>query len=934
MPDSNQGNSYANPRGYPIDGDVDGAPDGVDDGADSTLKKALVRAAEAERRLDDITRLVSDWVWEADHELRLTYVSPRILNILGYHPRHLIGRKFTEIGNFTDKESSMEVMAARMPFRDEPFEIKHSRGSLQHALISGLPRFSNETGEFEGYRGTAEDVTERKKAEATVLRNEQRFRDFAASVADRFWETDHEHRLSYMSSAPDGNVILRAEKSIGNHRWELPGADPNKELWEKHKEDLDARRPFKNLRVRQIDTEGNIRHVRINGQPVFTDAGRFLGYRGTTIDETDSVLAQNAVATIQSRFFDAVENLNDGFALWDADEKFVHCNSRFREAHKVASEFLEPGRHYRNFMNRLSESRPSAKAKPSEWLEFREAALTDPTKRIEDRHDNRWFEVHKQELPDGSLVVIHTETTDKRAREEELRESRELLRTVTDSVPAFIGKIDRKYRYEFANGYYQTLGINPDDMIGKTYQEVFGVEDWSRARPYFDRALSGEEIHFEYACRVQGGASILTSVSLRPEPDDDGTIQGLHILALDITDRHTAEEALAEIKANLDNAQRIARIGSWERYMDSENIFWSDELYRIYGLDPDMGGMTRTKFIECMHPDEREDFSKSQKIALANGKPGYSGDYRILRPDGVQRILHAQAEITYDRSGNPVKLTGTAQDVTELRRAQEALEVAKRDAEFANRAKSEFLSSMSHELRTPMNAILGYAQLLLQNRKDAMSEAQTKQVGQILKSGHHLLDLINGILDLAKIEAGKVEMEIDEILLREILDECLDLVRSLADRQGIGLVDLTAGRDLPNIVADPVRCKQALLNLLSNAIKYNKQNGNVTVDCEIVETGMVRISVADNGIGIPEERRTELFEAFSRLGAEKSSIEGTGIGLIITKQLIELMEGRIGFDSTVGEGSKFWVELPVSGESTQHDNQVRMLEESTSNAAE
>lgn len=228
-------------------------------------------------------------------------------------------------------------------------------------------------------------------------------------------------------------------------------------------------------------------------------------------------------------------------------------------------------------------------------------------------------------------------------------------------------------------------------------------------------------------------------------------------------------------------------------------------------------------------------------------------------------------------------------------------------AERANQAKSEFLSSMSHELRTPMNAILGFAQIL--EYEDSLTEDQRDSVHEISKAGRHLLHLINEVLDLSKVESGHVDLSIEPVELHPLVDECQSLIGPLAEERGISL----AMPVLPRLFAraDRVRLKQVLINLLSNAIKYNRPGGGVRLYVQRAVPGeILRIAVADTGLGIAPERLGELFQPFSRLDAERGEVEGTGIGLTITRRLVEMMGGSVGVESKVGAGSTFWVDLP------------------------
>jgi len=236
--------------------------------------------------------------------------------------------------------------------------------------------------------------------------------------------------------------------------------------------------------------------------------------------------------------------------------------------------------------------------------------------------------------------------------------------------------------------------------------------------------------------------------------------------------------------------------------------------------------------------------------------------------------------------------------------------LAKNEAERANMAKSEFLSAMSHELRTPLNAILGFAQVLALSPKAPLSKGQMAATKQIMDGGYHLLDLIDDVLNLARIETGRMDLSIEPINTQVVVDECITISETLT-------YDLDVTLDIEDftgsiILADRIRFKQVLLNLMSNAIKYNHNGGCVRVSSNITKEGQYRISVADTGRGIPIENQSELFKPFSRLGAENSDIEGTGIGLTITQRIVEAMEGNIGFESTEGVGSTFWIELPLA----------------------
>jgi PAS domain S-box-containing protein len=285
--------------------------------------------------------------------------------------------------------------------------------------------------------------------------------------------------------------------------------------------------------------------------------------------------------------------------------------------------------------------------------------------------------------------------------------------------------------------------------------------------------------------------------------------------------------------------------------------------------------------------------------------------------EGKETVVSYNATTFYDRERKLQGVVAAARDVTERKQTEQALQrtnvelnLAIATADKANLAKSEFLSSMSHELRTPLNAILGFAQLMA-SENPAPSAPQTQSIDQILQAGWYLLRLINEILDLALIESGKVSISQEAMSLTEVLQECQAMIEPQALKRNIDM-HFPDFEHLFYVHADRMRVKQVIINLLSNAIKYNRDNGRVLIECRRSSKQKIRVNVTDTGLGLNAKQLEQLFQPFNRLGQESSIEEGTGIGLVVTKQLVELMGGEIGVESQVGVGSIFWIELNAS----------------------
>ena len=327
-------------------------------------------------------------------------------------------------------------------------------------------------------------------------------------------------------------------------------------------------------------------------------------------------------------------------------------------------------------------------------------------------------------------------------------------------------------------------------------------------------------------------------------------------------------------------------------------------------------GSTRDELIGSPFKSYFTDSARAEagiKLVLSDKKVT---DYELTARarDGKKTLVSYNATTFHDRDRTLQGVFGVARDVTERKRFEQALqetnvelESAKSAAEKANLAKSDFLSGMSHELRSPLNAILGFAQLM-DTASPPPSDIQKESITQILQAGWHLLKLINEILDLSVVESGKVSLSLEPVSLPEVLLECQTMMEAQAQQRGI-VMTFPQFKQPSFVWADQTRLKQIVINLLSNAIKYNQASGQVTVDYTVMSSERIRISFKDTGAGLSPEKITQLFQPFNRLGQEAGIVAGTGIGLVVTKQLVELMDGVMGVDSTVGQGSVFWVEL-------------------------
>jgi len=533
-----------------------------------------------------------------------------------------------------------------------------------------------------------------------------------------------------------------------------------------------------------------------------------------------------------------------------------------------------------------------------------------------------------------------------------IHENERYLTNLIDLAPSPIVAWDGEGRIVRLNkSAERILGCRGEEVVNHPVQSVIaaisridGGEVSILERSLSGAVIEGWDMSHE---NLQNGQTHYMSWSISPVMFDEGhEVTTVLAQGLDMTRRKQAEQELQRVNQGLEKrvAERTSALeeeiverrqieanlrASEERFRDiaqaSSDWFWemgpdlcftymSDKALKVTGfLEEQVIGKSRLELVGAAQLARGADKWEAHETLLKRHEPFRSFEYTIANKHGEERVFRISGVPIFNgKNGEFLGYRGSGRDVTDEYLHAQELQIAKEEAESANHAKTEFLSSMSHELRTPLNGILGFAQLLQMPRGTPLADNQKEFINQIVKAGNHLLTLINDILDLSKIEAREVQISHEPVSPDRVMQDVITLLSELARKNGIEMLNEVPRDDDFQLYADYTRLKQVLVNLGGNAIKYNRPNGQVQFTCALCEDeDMVQFNVIDTGIGIDPDKRKDLFIPFNRLDAENSGVEGTGIGLAVTQRLVGLMGGYMGVESTPGEGSDFWFRLPL-----------------------
>jgi PAS domain S-box-containing protein len=652
------------------------------------------------------------------------------------------------------------------------------------------------------------------------------------------------------------------------------------------------------------------------GATVVEMLGLRQAIRRAQVQQTTRELAEAALRQSETRFRRMAEN-TPGVAYQfvlrpDGSFFFPYVSERCREIYGLAPEEI-----YRNPKIAIGKLDP-ADLRSFHTSVARSAKTLEPWHwegRIH-RSDSEMCWVQgisfPERLSDGDILWdgILLDITARKTAEENARHAAEHEQTILASITDAFLSLDRDWRFTYVNKRAAALlDRKPAELLGCKIWDVFPEGADSHFAREYERAIAtGQPVSFEEYSSLLG---CWLEVHAYP------SAAGLSVYLQDVTARKKAEQEL-EVSHSL----LLAVINGTD-----DAVFIKDRESRYVLMNPAGAAVLGRTPAEVIGRDNTAFLSREMALSTRQDdlEVIQTGRSRTVESadtfGGVQRVFLTTKSPYLDHDGNVRGVIGIARDVTKQRQDAVALREAKEEAERANLAKSDFLSRMSHELRTPLNAILGFGQLL---ELGNLAPKQHDAVEHIMRAGRHLLALIDEVLSISRIEAGRMELSLEPVEVSEVAGECLSLISRQAAERRIACPPFCVGEaDCDHVLADRQRLRQVVLNFLSNAVKYNREGGQIILSCKEApglqwnEPRRLRIGVTDTGQGLRPEQIERLFVPFERLGAERSAIEGTGLGLALSKGLVEAMGGRMGVDSAPGRGSTFWVELSRAEDPTE-----------------
>ncbi len=536
-------------------------------------------------------------------------------------------------------------------------------------------------------------------------------------------------------------------------------------------------------------------------------------------------------------------------------------------------------------------------------------------------------------LPNGVSIGLGQDITERRQAEEKIREKdiqfQKLSANVSDLIFQFTRKPDGSYYVPVASeGIRNIFGCSPEDVINDFTPISNVIYPDDAARVISDIEYSAEHLTYftcEFRVLIPGREIQWIFSRSTPEKLPDGSITWYGFNA-DITERKHAEDELKKISARFSLAVRAGGIGVWDYDIVNDILLWDDQMFELYGISKNDFGGVYNAWLSGLHPDDVARVDLEMQMAFS-GEKEFDTVFRIFWPNGSIHTIRSLGQIQRSKAGQPLRMIGTNWDITGQKKAEQELILAKEHAEESDRLKSAFLANMSHEIRTPMNGILGFAGLL--KAPDLSGEKQQEYISIIQKSGARMLNIINDIVDISKIEAGLIKLTISESDINEPIEYIYGLFKPEAEAKGMKLsyrTSLTAKQAI--ITTDTEKLYAILSNLVKNALKYTdkgsiefgynlktvvetdmEQSQNVVAD----PVEMLEFYVKDTGIGIPPDRQQAIFERFIQADIEdKMARQGAGLGLSISKAYVEMLGGRIWVESEEGKGSTFYFTMPMN----------------------